>query len=263
MDLIRVIVVDDEPLARQKIRRVVETDPQLEVVADCRTGAEAISAIATHRPDLVFMDIQMPDMDAFTILRSLKTESLPVLIFITAYDTYAVRAFDVHAVDYLVKPFESDRLRQAVLRAKKALVEQGKMEDRIFQLIKNFARSEQYLQRILIRREGGISPVKVEDIDWIEAHSKYVYLHVGSNTYLSRVSSTRLEEQLDPGLFTRIHRTAIVNVDKISQMRPMTHGDYLVVLKSGEKLMLSRRYWERLSTILKGKKPVSRQHMNQ
>jgi len=249
---IRVIIVDDEPLARRKILRVLHEDPEMRVLAECGTGEEAIAMIRQEKPDLVFLDIQMPDMDGFAVLKSLRMPNLPSFIFVTAYDRYALQAFDVHALDYLLKPFDTDRLKEALHRAKTMIRERNNkfLDTRIHGMLTEMNRRPRFLQRILVKNEGRILFLKTDEVDWIEAHSKYMSFYIGGKPHLVRGSAVQYESELDPEKFVRIHRTAIVNIDKITQLQSLTHGDYMVHLKDGTKLTLSRRYWERLHAIL-------------
>jgi two-component system, LytTR family, response regulator len=226
---LRTLVVDDEPLARRNLAILLRRDPDIARVDECGSGAEAITRIRRTRPDLVFLDVQMPECDGFDVLEQLGTDEPPVIVFVTAHDEYALRAFEAGALDYLMKPFTDARFRRAVERAKQRLVPQRE------------ARSHT-IERLIVKDAGQLVFVKVVDIDWIEAANYYSCLHVGSNTHLLRRSLTVLEEELQSGPFCRIHRSIIVNVERIRGLQVMEDGEYGVVLKSGACLRLSRRF---------------------
>lgn len=253
MDEIRVLIVDDEPVAREGIRVLLEDDPEVEVVGECADGEQATRAIGDLEPDLVFLDIQMPELDGFQVLERIGPQEMPVVVFVTAYDQYALKAFDVAALDYLLKPFDDERFAAALDRAK-TQVRQGAMETlsrRLIALLEasstepTAARSgggggRRYLDRILIKTGGKAIFLKVEEIDWIEAEGDYVKLHVGSQQHLLRDTMKRLESQLDPKRFLRVHRSAIVNLDRIKELHPYFHGDYMILLQDGTEIKLSR-----------------------
>ncbi len=208
---IRTLIVDDEPLARRKIRRMLAHDLEVEILGDCANGREAIAAISTHNPSLVFLDVQMPEIDGFDVLESIPPAGMPFVIFVTAYDQYALRAFEVSAVDYLVKP---------------------------------------HTERLVIKAGGRAFFLKTEEIDWIEAEGKYVRLHVGKESYLLREAIGSMEGQLDPRRFPRIHRSTIVNIERVRELQPWFHNEYRVILNDGTELMLSRGCRKRLSELL-------------
>ena len=228
MEKIRALIVDDEPVAREGIRIMLEADGEIEVVGECANGRDAAEAIERLSPDLVYLDIQMPEMDGFGVIQEVGAEEMPVVIFVTAYDQYALRAFDVAALDYLLKPFDDERFAAALDRAKS-------------QIRKGEGRSPAaYLQRIMLKTGGRVIFLKVEEINWIEAEGDYVKLHVGGTPHLLRDTMKRLEEQLDPASFVRTHRSTIVNLDRIKELHPYFHGDYMILLKDGTELKLSR-----------------------
>jgi two-component system LytT family response regulator len=241
---IRVLVVDDEPLARAMVREMLADEPNAEIVGECGNGRAAITAIQSLTPDVLFLDVQMPDLGGFEVLESLSNETSPCVIFITAYDQYAVRAFEVHALDYLLKPFDRDRFDLAWQRAR-AFVggDRGhRREQDILALLQELKAGPQYLKRLLVKTEGRVFFLDVDDIHFIEAQGNYVRVHNSAKSYMIRETISGLESQLDPKAFLRIHRSAIVKIDKIKELQPWFHGEYHVVLESGKQLTLSRNY---------------------
>lgn len=240
------LIVDDEPPARAKVRIFLETRPDIEVAGEAGDGLEAIQKILEVRPDLLFLDIQMPRGDGFDVLREVYPQHKPIVIFTTAYDEYAIRAFDVEAVDYLLKPFTADRFHQAVDRALRNVASQPPFEEKLTRLLKGLSAAEPRLQRVLVRNEGRIFFVKTSEIEWIEAQEKYVLLHVGSQKHMIRQSLAALEAQLASASFVRIHRCYLINLDALREMVPWMHGDCQAILKSGVRLPVGRIYKERL-----------------
>lgn len=238
---LRALVVDDEPLARTALLRLLKRDREINVVGQCGDGESAVQAIVEQRPDLVFLDIQMPEMDGFQVLEAVGVEQMPVTIFVTAYDRYAIRAFDANAVDYLLKPFAPERLTRAVARARDRL--QGRQDNesakKLFALLGSRHPTD-YAQRIAVPSGGRIVFVAVAEIDWIEAEGNYARLHVGRRVYDVRETLRALVEKLDPREFVRIHRSTIVNVGRIREVQPWFQGSHLVQLQSGEELRMSR-----------------------
>lgn len=254
---IRTLIVDDELLGRTVIREMLRRDPEFSVVGECANGHEAIAAISAERPDLVFLDVQMPEVDGFAVLAALEAERLPMIIFVTAYDQYAVSAFDVHAVDYLLKPFDRERFGKALQRAKLQLQRESasdvsNINRRILALLEEQRARTKYLERLVIKNNGRIFFLKTEEIDWISAEGNYVNLHVKKDSHLLRETISSLEAQLDPQKFARIHRSQIVNIDRIRELRHWSHGEYQVILHDGVELMLSRSYREKLHGLLGG-----------
>jgi two-component system LytT family response regulator len=246
------LIVDDETLARERIRDMLDADPDVEVLADCSNGQEAVEAIKRHSPDLVFLDVEMPGMDGFAVLEALQPSTLPVIIFVTAYDQYAVKAFEVYALDYLLKPFDKERFEKALVRAK-AHIQHEKSEhltERILSALEEIKTKPVHLERMVIKMNGHVFFVKTEEIDWLEAEGNYVRLHAGKESYLLRDTISALESQLDPKRFVRVHRSAIVNVDRIQELQPWFHGEYRIILREGVQLTLSRSYREKLHELL-------------
>ena len=250
---IRVLVVDDEPLAREKIRGMAAADPDIRVVGECSNGAEAIEAIQTIRPDLILLDVQMPEVGGFAVLEALKDEGLPPVIFITAYDHYAVRAFEFHALDYLLKPFDRERFRAAIERAKRQIRREKNgagLDERIIALLEQMREQPRYTERLVVKTGGRVFFLNADEIDWIEAEGNYVSIHAGKKAYLLRETISGIEGQLDPRHFVRIHRSAVVNINRIKELQPWSHGEYHVILHDGTQLTLSRSYRDNLQSAL-------------
>lgn len=245
---IRTLIVDDEPLARRRLQSLLGKDSEVLVVGSCASGLEALKLAHEQSPDLIFLDVQMPRMDGFEFLRAMKLEKLPQVIFVTAYDAYALQAFEVSALDYLLKPFDDERFRKALLRAKERLFDQSGIDsnDRILSLLETLQPKSRSLDRVLIKMGERAFFLRTDEIDWIEAEGKYVRLHAGQRSYLLREGIGELELQLDAEKFLRIHRSTIVNIDRIKEMHPWFHGDYEIILLDGTRLSLSRRYRVRL-----------------
>jgi two-component system, LytTR family, response regulator len=249
---LRAVIADDEPLARERIRALLEGEPDVQVVRECRDGLETVAAIREEHPDLVFLDVQMPELDGFGVIETIGVENAPVVVFVTAFDEYALQAFEVNAVDYLMKPFDRERFRKALSRARSQVDREkgGELDRRLRALIQELKAPHAYLERVVIKASGRIFFLKTEEIDWIEAAGNYVRLYAGRESHLLRETMNSLEQKLDPNRFIRIHRSTIVRIDRIAELQPLFHGDYLVVLQGGKRLTLSRGYRERLSAIL-------------
>ena len=250
---IRVLLVDDEPLVRRGIRAFLADEPDVAVIGECGTGLEAVDAIRAERPDLVFLDVQMPELDGLGVLDALdEDERPPALVFVTAYDAYALRAFELHAVDYLLKPFDEARFRTALARARQRLASAGAAtipaaaDSRLEALLRELrpAPAPAYAERLLVRSANRLLPVAVADIDWIEAADNYVRLHVGSRRCALRETIRSLEGRLDPRFFVRVHRSTIVNLDRVQEVRPLPSGDCTLLLTDGTQLSLSRNWRE-------------------
>jgi two-component system LytT family response regulator len=232
----RALIVDDEALARERVRTLLEASEGVTIVGECSGGREAVDAIIEQRPDLVLLDVQMPDLNGFEVLDAVAPEWLPAVIFVTAYDEYALKAFDVHAIDYLLKPIEPERFRTALARATK--------RDLLSLL------DERPIDRLVIRTRSKVSFLKPSEIDWIEADGKHAVLHAGRDTHVVRHTLTRLERRLTSHGFVRVHRSAIVNVDRIKELEPWFHGEYVVILKDGTKLTSSAAHSQALHRIV-------------
>jgi two-component system, LytTR family, response regulator len=252
----RVVVADDEPLARRRMLRLLrEHDDEVDVVAVCETGAHTVEAIRETRPDLVFLDVQMPELDGFEVLERVGGE-LPAVVFVTAHDRYALRAFEVHALDYLLKPFDVERFNQALERGRAQVERQGEgAAGGLGALLEQLARERgpaqpprprRWLDWVMVKARGRVEFVRTADIDWIEAEGNYVRLHAGKKAWLVREKIGALEERLDPDAFLRVHRSSIVQVDRMAELHPMVAGDGILVLRDGTQVKLSRGYRRRL-----------------
>jgi two-component system LytT family response regulator len=245
---IRTLIVDDEPLGRERIRTLLADDPEIEVTGECPDGRRAIATIERFRPDLVFLDVQMPEVDGFAVLDAIAGERMPVIIFVTAYDRYAVQAFEVHALDYLLKSFDRERFQAALQRAKEEIrrSREGLLNERLAGLLEDLQTKQKRLTRLVVKSAGRIVFLRVEEIDWVEAADNYVRVHAGRESHLIRETLQSLESCLNPEKFLRIHRSTLVNLDRIRELRPIFHGDYVVKLNDGTELTLSRNYREKL-----------------
>lgn len=251
--LIRALIVDDEPPARAILREMLKDHPEVEVIGECANGQEAVKALAMQTPDLMFLDIQMPEMDGFALLEALGEERMPTVIFVTAYDRYAVRAFEVAAVDYLLKPFNHTRLAQALQRAKHHLHNHDSADRsrQVIELLHQINARAEYLERFVIKNNGRTLLIPADEVDWIEADGNYLLLHVGQTSHLQRQTLQSMEQRLNPRKFLRIHRSAIVNLDRIQELQTHVNGeDQIVILKDGAQLSLSRRFKEKVSQAL-------------
>ena len=252
---LRVLIVDDEELARQRIRRLLTREEEVEVIGEACDGERAVESIRSLEPDLVFLDVQMPEVDGFAVLERLRPHPPPAVVFVTAHDDYAVRAFEVHAVDYLRKPFDAVRFKEAFSRARRRLAgaaaeERARKLDALLAQVE--AQPPRSRERLMVRSDGRLYFVRIDDIDWVEAAGNYVKLHVGRDTHLMRETMSGIEKMLDPSRFLRIHRSAIVNLDRVREMQPWFSGEYTVILRDGTQLRLSRVYRDRLETWMHG-----------
>jgi two-component system LytT family response regulator len=249
---IRTIIVDDEPLACRRVQRLLRPDEEIHVLGLCTNGEQAVQAIHHHRPQLLFLDIQMPGMDGFEVLDAIDKNNLPQIIFITAYDRYAIQAFEVHAVDYLLKPFDRERFEKALARAKEMIrhSEQTNISKELEAIRDEIRLKPKYLDRLVIKTGGRIYFLKSQQIDWIEAQGKYVAIHCGKESHLLREGISSVEADLDSQKFVRIHRSTIVNIEKIKELQPWFHGDCKLTLQDGTQLTLSRHYRQRLDDLL-------------
>ena len=248
MKKIRTLVVDDEPLARERLLSLLSAEADIEVVGQCRDGEEAVTAIMDHSPDLVFLDVQMPAMNGFEVIDAVGPERMPLVIFVTAYDQHALRAFQVRALDYVLKPFDRERFQEALQRARAHIQrdETGDLGRRLLALVKDLRRDQPKTDRLVVKSGGRLFFLRADEIDWIEAAGNYVRLHVGTTSHLLRETMNAIEGRLDPEKFFRIHRSRIVNMERIQEMQPWLNGEYAVVLRTGTRLTLSRGYREKL-----------------
>jgi two-component system, LytTR family, response regulator len=250
--LIRALIVDDEPLARDRIREMLKEHPEIEVIGEARNGREAIDSIVNQKPDLVFLDVQMPDLSGFDVLQNLNVERLPLIIFVTAYDQHAIRAFDVHAVDYLTKPFDRKRFAEAVDQAK-VFMKGAKEQDtaRILSMLQELKTGARYRERFAIKNGETVFFVCAEDVDAIEAEGNYVRLNLGSTSHLLRDTLNNIESQINPRMFVRIHRRTIVNINRVKELQTWARGEYRVVLFTGAHYTLSRGYRQHFESFIK------------
>ncbi len=245
---ITALIVDDEPLAREKIRRLLRNENDFEIIGEAVSGEEAVEMIQAEKPDLVFLDIQMPEMNGFEVIKAIKNGAMPAVIFVTAYDKYAIKAFEVHALDYLLKPFDYDRLKSALTRVREQLETKsyGEIDEKLISLLSDLKAEKDYPQRLVLKTAGRVFFIKTSDIDWIEAAGNYVKLHIGKDAHLLRETMNNTEAKLNPEKFLRIHRSSLVNIDRIKELNPLFNGDYLVILQDNTELTLSRNYHDRL-----------------
>jgi two-component system LytT family response regulator len=246
---IRTLIVDDEPLARERVRSLIADQPGMSVIGEAHDGDQAVEEILKHQPDLVFLDVQMPKKTGFEVIQAVGADRMPAVVFVTAYDQYALKAFDVHAVDYLLKPFDRERFEGAVDRARQHFNanESGALKSQLLRLVQELQPSSAPKQERLIVKTGGrLFFLRTDEIDWIEAAGNYVRLHVGKDAHLLRETMNSIEARLDPKMFLRIHRSRIVNMERVKELHPWFNGDYAVILRDGTKLMLSRGYRDRL-----------------
>ncbi|MBS1789292.1 MAG: response regulator transcription factor [Acidobacteria bacterium] len=254
--MIRTMIMDDEPLARERIRTLLADHHDITVIGECRDGQEAVNAILANRPDLIFLDVQMPEMDGFEVIQSISDEYTPATVFVTAFDEHAIRAFEVNAIDYLLKPIDAARFEKTVLRVITRLsstnAQSGHEPDyQLFAFVERLRAERKYSTRFVVRTGSKLSFVRVSDVEWIDAADNYVRLHVSGREHFVRDTLKSVETQLDPEIFVRVHRSLIINLDCIESVEPSFHGEYLVTMKDGAKLSTSRSYSERLRELLR------------
>lgn len=251
---LRTLIVDDEPLARDKIRMLLARDREIEIIGECVNGHEAIETIQKESPDLLFLDIQMPGVDGFGVLEKVGAEHVPGVVFVTAYDEHAIHAFEVHALDYLLKPFAQKRFGEALQRAKDQLRKHsgGGLSEQLLALLGDLHGEPKYLERLVVKSSGRVFFMKVNEVDWIEAAGNYVNIHAANETHLLRETMNGIETHLDPRKFVRIHRSTLVNIERIKELSPLFHGDYVVTLLNGTRLTMSRSYRPKLAGLVNG-----------
>jgi two-component system, LytTR family, response regulator len=252
MKRIKVVIADDEPLARERLASLLSSEPDIELVAQARDGEEAIRAIHTHTPDLVFLDIQMPQMDGFEVIHAVGLDRMPPIVFVTAYDQHAIRAFQVRALDYLLKPFDGERFGEALERGRRQIErsETGDLGRRLLALVKDLRPDQPRSDRLVVKSAGRLFFLRTDEIDWVEAAGNYVRVHIGPTSHLLRETMTSIERRLDPEKFFRIHRCRIVNLERIEEVQPWLNGEYAVLLRTGVRLTLSRGCREKLQARL-------------
>ncbi|HZU42325.1 MAG TPA: LytTR family DNA-binding domain-containing protein [Terriglobales bacterium] len=241
---IRTVLADDEALARQKLNILLSAESGIEVLAECRNAGETLAALRAYRPDLLLLDVQMPDADGFDVLKQVPPEQMPIVVFTTAYDQYAIQAFEAHALDYLLKPFDQERLHRALERVRNELLrpQNPEMTRRLIALLQGVKPKPSGEQRLVIRAGGKVVFLEVNEIEWIEAAANYVRVHAGPESYMLRANIGRIAEKLDPAQFARIHRSTIVNIREIRELQPCNSGEFIVVLRNGKELSGSRGY---------------------
>jgi two-component system, LytTR family, response regulator len=249
---IRTLIVDDEPLARDRLQKLLEGESDVTILGQCTNGKEAVKVIREKAPQLVFLDVQMPELDGFGVLGELQANEMPVVIFVTAHDKFALKAFEVHAVDFLLKPFDRERFQTALKRARERIAQKqpGELDQRLAALLAEIKPEAPALERMAIKTTGRVIFIKTSDIDWVEAADNYVNLHVGNESHLHRETLTALAERLPAKKFMRISRSTIVNVDRIKELQPLFHGEYAVILRNGTTLTLSRSYRDALDQLI-------------
>jgi len=246
---IRAVIVDDEPLARERLRTLLGEQGDVDVVAECGDGREAIRAVAAHSPDLLFLDVRMPGTDGFGVIDAIGEERVPAVVFVTAYGEHALRAFEVRGLDYLLKPFDRERFAKTMERVRQHLARRGSAELRtqLLELIDGLRQEPRHPERFVVKTGGRVFFVGADEIDWVEADGNYVRLHVGSAAHLLRETMAHLEERLDPSRFVRVHRSSIVNLERVKEMQPWFNGEYVVILKDGTRVVMSRGYRQKLA----------------
>ena len=251
--MIRTLIIDDVSLARDRLKRCLAGDTEIEIVGECDNGEKAVKDIRALVPDLIFLDVQMPALDGFGVLEALSEERSPVVIFVTAYNEYAIQAFEVNALDYLLKPVDCERLNKAVERAKSRLAQLTRddhLDSRFRAMLEDIKSGSKFLKRLTIKLTGRTILLPTDEIDWIETHGNYLKVHAGRDAHLIRGTMQSLETKLDPEKFVRVHRSVIVNVEKIKEIYPRSNGDQDLVLQNGQQLMLSRNYRDRFFAVL-------------
>jgi two-component system, LytTR family, response regulator len=251
--MIRTLIIDDVQLARERLKRCLVEEAGVEIVGECDNGERAVAAIRSLRPDLVFLDVQMPALDGFGVLDALGQERLPAVIFVTAYNEYAIRAFEVNALDYLLKPVDCKRLHKAVARVRSQAASRPHaldLDQRFRALIEDIKSPPRYLRRLTIRLTGRTILLPADEIDWVETYGNYLKVHAGRESHLIRGTMQQLETKLNPEKFVRVHRSAIVNIEKVKEIHPRSNGDQDLVLHNGRELMLSRNYRDKFLSLL-------------
>ena len=249
---IRTLVVDDEELARDRIQALLAEQPDVEIVGVCTDGPSAVETIDKTQPDLVFLDVQMPGMDGFEVIDNIDKNHAPAVVFVTAHDAHALRAFEIHALDFLLKPFDQTRFEKALDRARGLLNRDraGGLDPRLVSLLEELHEERKYSERLIVKSGGRVFFVRTEEIDWVEASGNYVKIHTKNDAHLLRESMKNMEARLDPKTFVRIHRSAIVNIDRIKELEPWFHGEYIVIMRDGTRLTASRVFSDRLSAAI-------------
>ncbi|SPF46861.1 DNA-binding response regulator [Candidatus Sulfopaludibacter sp. SbA4] len=245
----KILIVDDEPLARERIRTLLAAEPEVEIVGECSDGEAAIAAIRNSAPDVVFLDVQMPELDGFGVLERIDRSAMPIIVFVTAFDQYAVQAFEARALDYLLKPFDRERFSKSLARVRMEHMRcsTSGLSERLHSMLDEWKQRKQGPGRLVIRCGGRVCFVRFDELDWLEAAGNYVRMHAGKETYLHRTTMAQMEACLPPEKFVRVHRSSIVNLDRIKELQPLFRGDYAIILRNGQQLTLSKAYRDRLN----------------
>jgi len=248
---VRTLIIDDEALARDRLRQLLQNEPSVEIIGECADGRQAVETIQAQAPDLIFLDIQMPELDGFAVLEAVHVDPMPVIVFVTAYDKFALQAFEVHAVDYLLKPFDRERFHIALRHALDQVKRRNEPEftERQAAALTEIKPPTKLPERLAVKSAGRVVFVRVEEIDWVEAAHNYIVLHVGKESHMLRETMNAFEERLSPEKFVRISRSTIVNIDRIKELQPLFYGEYNVTLHNGTRLTLSRRYRDKLQQL--------------
>lgn len=249
---IRVLIVDDEPLARHGLREVLELENDIVIAGECGDGDEAVSLVQKIRPDVLFLDIQMPETSGFDVVTNIPKDALPLVVFVTAYDEFALKAFTANALDYILKPYDAERIQTSLRRIREMLrlKQRAEYSERIKAVLNSYQQKDQFLQRIPIRHGGKISLVNVRDVVWIEAAADYINIHTAKEKHLTRGSIGEIEQQLDPALFVRIHRSSIISIKHIRELQTNHHGDYTALMDNDVSLTVSRNYKDGLAHLI-------------
>jgi two-component system LytT family response regulator len=248
---IRAVIVDDEELARDRIHSLLAEHPDVEIVGSCADGRSAVETIDSTAPDLLFLDVQMPGMDGFEVVQNIDASHIPAVVFVTAHDGHALRAFEVHALDFLLKPFDQPRFEKALERARGQIAQRnGQVDSRLVSLLEELRGERKYPERLIVKSGGRVYFLRADEIDWVEASGNYVKIHTKNEAHLLRESMKNMEQKLDPKTFVRIHRSAIVNIDRIKELEPWFHGEYIVIMRDGTRLTASRVFSDRLSALI-------------
>jgi two-component system LytT family response regulator len=247
------LIADDEPLARERIRSLLAEEGDIELAGEAANGHEAVQLVREHRPDLLFLDVQMPGLDGFGVIEELGPDDLPSVVFVTAYDEYALQAFEVNALDYLLKPFNRARFQKTLRRAREQVLgrSQNDVSRRLVTMLEAVRGPRKHLDRLVIRNAGRVVFLPIREIDWIESAGNYVKINVGKDQHVLRETLKNLEGRLDPDQFVRVHRSTIVNVERIREVQPLFHGDHIAILHDGSRISCSRSYSDRLEAILR------------
>jgi two-component system LytT family response regulator len=257
MSKIRALIVDDEAAARRRLRQFLSELPDVEIAGECENGEAAVASIREQPPDLILLDVEMPGMDGFEVIRRIGPELTPAVVFVTAYDQFAVRAFEVYALDYILKPFDRTRLHRAVARARERIedAQAGRLDERLHGLLREL-RGEagcRHPNRLEVKSNGRLVFVPLKEIDWVGAADNYLEVHSGKQTYLIRETMSQLEARLDHAKFARVHRSTLVNVERVRELRPLFNKDHALVLRDGTQLTVSRTYYEKLLSLLRAR----------